>query len=317
MISTQTIENWLSYSGKTIIGCALEMVNSFDEDLAVVYADVGRRFGLSSIRDKCYEVGISEQSMIGIAAGLACNHQHPFAISYAPFITSRVADQLRVFIGDMLCPIRMLGAASGFCAADLGAQLMALEDISITRSIPHLQVVCPADNTETVKVIIAAAKNNKPIYIRLTGGKSVPCVYHEDYDFVIGKAVTLHHGTEIGIISTGTVTYQTQKAVALLEEQGFSCTHLNMHTVKPLDIDALDALKSHKMIVTVEEHSIIGGLGSAVAEHLSAGSHPPLLMLGVKDTYYKADSPERLLERAGLTADGIAQSITAKMPALR
>ena len=261
--------------------------------------------------DKLYNVGIAEQNMIGVAAGFAKEGFIPFANTYASFCTSRCADQVRVNMSYMKLPIKLIGLTAGYGAGILGATHVSIEDVSLMRALPNITVISPADCTEIIKAILAAAKTADPTYIRLTGPMNTPAVYKEDYEFQIGKAISIQEGEDVAIIATGSMVAQSMKASKLLEKEGISCSIINMHTLKPFDTDAvLNADRNHKLIVTVEEHSIIGGLYSAVAELLCReGIHKPVLPIGIEDLFVHAGSYEYQLEKSGLSAESIHRKI--------
>jgi transketolase len=179
------------------------------------------------------------------------------------------------------------------------------------RSIPNLTVVSPADCVEIVKAVFAAAEYEGPMYIRLTGEANNPIVYKEDYNFEIGKAITLREGTDITIIANGTMVYESLEAAKILELEGLCATVVNMHTIKPLDTSVIDkAVASSKVIVTVEEHSVIGGLGGAIAEYKTTlRNAPPQLIIGLPDKFGKVGEHRYLLEKHGLTAKQMADRI--------
>jgi transketolase len=195
--------------------------------------------------------------------------------------------------------------------AFLGNSHFGLEDAAVMRTIPNLTVVSPADCTEIFKTVEAAAKFEGPMYIRLTGAPNNPVVYQEPYDFEIGKAITLREGKDITIIAAGSMVYESLEAAKLLEVQGVSATVVNMHTLKPLDRAPIDkAIKSSKLIVSVEEHTVIGGLGAAVAEYKTTFRNaPPQLIIGLPDAWDITAEYRYLLEYHGLVGPKIAQKI--------
>ena len=251
---------------------AMELAES-NPNVVMLTADLCFFSGLERFKaaypDKLYNVGIAEQNMIGVAAGLAKEGFIPFANTYASFCASRCADQVRVNMSYMRLPIKLIGLTAGYGAGILGATHVSIEDVSLMRALPNITVISPADCTEIIKAVLAAAETPDPTYIRLTGPMNTPIVYKENYDFQIGKAITLQEGEDVAIIATGSMVAQSIKAAKLLEAEGISCSVINMHTLKPLDVDAvIEANKRHKLIVTAEEHSVIGGLYGAVAEVL-------------------------------------------------
>jgi transketolase len=196
----------------------------------------------------------------------------------------------------------------------LGYTHSCIEDLSIMRSIPGITVLSPADCTETAKAINAALECNGPVYIRLTGGGSNPAVYKDDYAYKIGKAIKLKEGNDVSLIATGTMVYACLDVASKLEEQGISTEVIDMHTIKPIDDEMIKAICGYaKLVVTVEEHSIIGGLGSAVSEVKTAISNaPPHLILGLPDQYGKSNDYIKLLDEAGLSVHGIMKSVLKK-----
>lgn len=301
-----------------VFGMAMNDLANEIDNLAVVTADLCFYSGLDRFRighpELLYNVGIAEQNLVGVAGGMCKEGLNTFATTYASFATTRALDQVRVNMGYMQLPIKLIGLTSGFSVGILGATHICIEDLAIMRSIPNIVILSPADGTETYKAVMAAAEYDGPVYIRLTGPMSNPIVYAEDYDYQIGKAITLKEGKDVAIIATGMMVYQAQKAIEELEEKGISCTLVDMHTIKPLDEDCIQNLaKNHSLLVTVEEHSIKGGLGSAVAECLAGEvSRPPQLMLGVADEYSHAATYEYLVDKYGLTSAQIANNIYKK-----
>jgi transketolase len=285
------------------------------KNLMVLSADLGSSSGLSRFKnafpDKFINIGISEQNMIGVAAGLAKEGSVVFATSFAPFIAMRASEQIRMNMGYMDLNIKAVAIGSGIAMAFLGNSHYGIEDASIMRSIPNLTVVSPADCGEIVKTVFAASEYEGPMYIRLTGEANNPVVYKEDYNFEIGKAITLREGSEITIIANGTMVYESLEAAKILELEGLSATVVNMHTIKPLDTSVIDkAVASSKLVVSVEEHSVIGGLGGAISEYkTSLRNAPPQLIIGLPDKFGKVGEHRYLLEKYGLTAKQIAEKI--------
>ncbi len=312
------IRTWSMLGSCGAFGMAALDLPESDDNIVIVTADLCSFSGLERFRgrfpDRFYNVGIAEQNMIGIAAGLTKEGFNVFATTYATFASTRSCDPVRVNMGYMGLGIKLVGLTAGLSVGILGATHMSIEDIAIMRAIPNLTVISPADCTETIKATLAAAKHDGPIYLRLTGGMNNPVVYKNDYDFEIGKAITLREGNDIAIIATGSMVYQSLEAAKILEKQGLSASVIDMHTVKPLDTAVLDkAFDQSKLIVTVEEHSIIGGLGGAVAEYKSKQKNTPVqLTIGIEDTFPHAGDYAYLLEKYGLTAPKIAQKIAEK-----
>ena len=281
----------------------------------MVTGDLGDSSGLARFKntfpDRFINVGIAEQNMIGVAAGLAKEGYNVFATSFGPFITLRSGEQVRMNLGYMELNVKAVAIGSGLSMAFLGNSHYGLEDAAVMRSIPNLTVVSPADCSEIVKVVHAAAEFDGPMYIRLTGAVGNPPVYTEEYDFEIGKAITLREGSEITIFANGTMVYESLEAAKIFELEGLSSTVVNMHTIKPLDTSVIDkAIKSSKLIVSIEEHSVIGGLGSAIAEYKTGTRNaPPQLIMGLPDKFGTVGEHRYLLDKYGLIGPQIAEMI--------
>ena len=281
----------------------------------MVTGDLGDSSGLARFKntfpDRFINVGIAEQNMIGVAAGLAKEGYNVFATSFGPFITLRSGEQVRMNLGYMELNVKAVAIGSGLSMAFLGNSHYGLEDAAVMRSIPNLTVVSPADCAEIVKVVHAAAEFDGPMYIRLTGAVGNPPVYTEEYDFEIGKSITLRKGSDITIFATGSMVYESLEAAKILDNSGISATVVNTHTLKPFDYSAIDiAISSSKIIVTVEEHSIIGGLGSIVAEYKAQFTNSPAqLILGLPDKFGKTAEYRYLLDKYRLVGEKIAVDI--------
>jgi transketolase len=317
-LTTANARQWSRFGSRAVFGQAILALAEHTPDLVVLSADLGNSSGLDRFRnahpDKFINVGIAEQNLIGVAAGLAKEGLTVFATSFAPFISMRAAEPVRMNLGYMHLNVKAVGIGSGLAMGFLGNSHYGLEDVAVMRSIPGITIVSPADCGEIVKTVFAAAKHKGPMYIRLTGGPNNPIVYQSDYEFEIGKAVRVREGSDVTIVACGTMVYHSVEAAKLLEARGISAAVVNMHTIKPLDTDALrSALGSSKLLVTVEEHSVIGGLGSAVAE-FKAGlrNAPPQLILGLPDYFGKTAEHQYLLEKYGLVGAGIADRIEAE-----
>lgn len=314
-INSRNARQWSRLGSRGVLGQAILSLAETKQNLMILSADLGSSSGLGRFKnaypDKFLNIGIAEQNMIGVAAGLAKEGFVVFATSFAPFISMRCSEQIRMNLGYMNLNIKVVAIGSGVAMAFLGNSHYGIEDASIMRSIPNLTVVSPADCAEIVKTVFAAAEYEGPMYIRLTGEGNNPIVHKEDYNFEIGKAITLREGSDITIIANGTMVYESLEAAKLLELQGLSATVVNMHTIKPLDTSVIDkAVASSKVIVTVEEHSVIGGLGGAIAEYKTAlRNAPPQLIIGLPDYFGKVGEYKYLLDKYGLTAKQIAESI--------
>lgn len=298
-----------------VFGVAIPELAKKYNNIKVITADLGLTSGLERYKtaypDKFLNVGIAEQNMIGISAGLAKEGNCVFATTHAAFITMRCFEQVRHNLGYLKYNVKIVGTSSGMVIGMFGNTHYTIEDIALMRVIPNMTVLSSADSVEAVKMAEALAEMDGPAYLRLTGSLNCPMVYTEDYSFEIGKGVVFREGKDVAIIAAGTMVSEALSATTVLEEKGISCTMVNMHTIKPLDTQLLDQIFSaHELIVTVEEHSKIGGLGSAVAEY-KAGipNSPRQIMIGLPDAFGKAGEYQYLLGQYGLTAENIIQTV--------
>ena len=313
-ITKKNIRVWSMLGMRRILGPAMKDIIEQDRKVLFATADTGRYYAyddlLRTYPENVVDVGIAEQNLIGASAGLQNEGFNVYAVTYATFLTSRALDQIRVNLGYMGLGVKLIGEAGGMCDGNFSATHMALEDISNTRNIPNMRVITPADGMELVKTLIALKNAAYPAYVRMTGRFPIPVIYREDYDFEIGKAVTLREGKDVAILSNGTLLGDVLKTAEMLAEKGVDCKVINLHTVKPLDEEALRAVAGCKLVVTAEEHLLYGGLGSAVAEfYAQEPVRPRMLMLSVGTQYPKAQEYDDLLKTCGLTAPQMAESI--------
>lgn len=311
-IRKSEITRWAAMGSRATFGMAILKLYEEEPDFFVMSADLGSSSGLARFYSKYPEafvnVGIAEQNLIGIAGGLAKDGTPVFATSFAPFISMRASEQIRMNMGYMSLNIKAVGLGSGLAMNTLGASHYGLEDIGVMRTIPGMTILCPSDGLQIVKSVEASKHYDGPVYMRLSGGADI--IYNDDFDYEIGRAITLKEGKDLAFIATGSIVSQTLKAADILEEKGISCTVIDMHTIKPLDKIALNSLTECKFIVTVEEHNILGGLGSAVAEYYACRKRRPRqLMLGVNDFYPHPGSYEFLLNQCGLTPEKISERV--------
>ena len=258
--------------------------------------------------DRFIEMGVAEQNMAGIAAGLALSGKIPFISSYAVFSPGRNWDQVRVSICYSEANVKIVGAHAGISVGPDGATHQALEDVAITRVLPNMTVVVPTDSVETKKATIAISKHRGPSYIRF-GREKTPVITKDETPFELGKAIPILAGNDVTIIANGQMVYRAMMAAKELEGKT-SVGVINMHTVKPIDAASIiDAAKETGAIVTAEEHQIIGGLGSAVAEVL-VGHHPvPMERIGVLDTFGESGKPVELMEHYHLGISDIVHAV--------
>ena len=321
-INQSNARQWSRIGSRGVFGQAVLAVAEHHPDMMVISADLGNSSGLDRFKktypEQFLNIGIAEQNMIGVAAGMAKEGYNVFATSFAPFITMRAAEQVRMNLGYMGMNVKAVAIGSGGSMAFLGNSHYGIEDAAVMRAIPNLTVVCPADCAEIFKVVAAAADFEGPMYIRLTGAVGNPPVYTEDYSFEIGKAVVLRAPAAVTMVASGSMVHESLEAAKLLEVAGISAGVINMHTIKPLDTAVLDqAMQASRLLVTVEEHSVIGGLGGAVAEYKSAKrTAPPQLTLGLPDAFDVTGDYRFLLERHGLVAAKIAARVQAELSLL-
>jgi len=275
-----------------------------DERIVAVVAD---SVGSSSLRDfsrqfpdRLINVGIAEQDMVGIAAGLASGGRVPFVCSPTPFLTGRALEQIKVDMAYSFNNVKLVGMSSGLAYGALGATHHSIEDFAWTRVLPNLVVIAPADPLETSQAIVAAAEREGPVFVRLSR-MGVPAVHAPDYRLRIGVAAQLHAGEDVTLIANGVLVSRALDAASLLATAGVSARVINMATVSPIDAAAIEAAaRETGRIVTLEEHSVVGGLGSAVAE-VVVRTHPvPMRMLGVPNVFAPTGSAEWLMKRFGL-----------------
>ena len=313
--TSMNIRIWSRLGSCGAFGQAALDLPEVNDRAVILTADLCSFSGLERFKskypDRLYNIGIAEQNMVCMAAGFAKEGFVPFATSYATFLSMRSADQVKVSMGYMGLPVKLVGMTSGYSVGILGPTHMSLEDIAVMRTLPNVGILSPADCTATVKATLAAAQLDAPVYLRLTGTMNCPIVYKEDFEFEVGKAITLREGAEVSIIATGSMVHNSLKAAEALEELGISAEVVDMHTIQPLDREAIEKACAKKLLVTVEEHSAVGGFGSAVAEVLALKKErPPHLIIGTRGNYPHAGDYAFHLEHSGLTAPQIAKQIT-------
>lgn len=260
--------------------------------------------------ERFFNVGIAEANMVGVAAGMAASGYIPFVHTFAMFCAGRTYDQIRNSIAYPGLNVKLVGTHAGLTVGEDGATHQCIEDLALMRVIPGMTVICPADGNETRAAVKAITEYEGPVYLRL-GRMSVDTVTdRSDYKFEIGKAVTLKEGTDASIIATGCMVQESVKAAEQLEKEGIYVRVLDMHTVKPLDKEAvLAAARETGVIVTAEEHNILGGLGGAVAEVVAADRPVPVLRVGVQDVFGHSGNALELLKKYGLTSEAIAENV--------
>ncbi len=309
-ITERDIKTWASIGSRATFGIAALEQAKKNKDLIVLTSDVSTSAGLDRFRktlpEQYIDVGIAEQNLIGIATGLASENFKVITTTFSPFQVLRCCEQIKMNLGYMNQKVCMVGLASGLSLGSLGYSHCSIEDVGILRSIPNIDIICPADGLEIIKVLEAVLSSKNSCYIRLTGVSNNQIIYENDYDFEIGKSITLTEGEEIIIFCNGAIINECIKASKIFKEKNLSCRVVNMHTIKPIDVNAVKKSLNAKLIITVEEHNIIGGLGSAISEVLSKQpKSPPQLFLGINDTYGKAGDYEFLKKKYGLNSENI------------
>ncbi|MBU0628288.1 MAG: transketolase family protein [Nanoarchaeota archaeon] len=255
-----------------------------------------------------FDVGIAEQNLVATAAGLAASGKIPFASSFAVFITGRAYDQIRLNAGISHLNMKIVGSHAGLLTGEDGASHQSLEDISLMRGIPGMVVIQPCDFVEAKKATIEIAKYKGPVYLRLSRGK-VPVINDENYKFEIGKGIMLKQGKDIAIIATGALVNEALIASDMLKEKGIGARVINIHTIKPIDKEIIiKAAKETGCVITAEDHSIYGGLGSAVAEILAENCPTKMHRIGVNDKFGESGEPSELYKKYGLTAEDIVKA---------
>jgi transketolase len=314
-ITPTNIRTWSMLGSAGTFGVACLDLPNLNDRAVVLTADLRAFSGLDRFQqrfpDRLINVGIAEQNMVGMATGLATEGFTVFATTYATFASARAADPVRVNLGYMGANVKLFGMAGGVSVGILGPTHMSIEDFAIMRAIPNMTVIAPADCTETVKVVHALAEHEGPVYVRLGGGVPYPSVYSSDYEFRIGVPVEICAGDQVGLIATGSMVPVAVAAASLLEAEGKSASVMNVHTLKPLEEASIARFsRQHEVVITIEEHNVFGGLGSAVAEVLAKHQiNRKFSILGIDDFFPHAGSYEHLLEVAGLTPTQIVARV--------
>ncbi|MBQ4155003.1 MAG: transketolase family protein [Clostridia bacterium] len=294
-------------------GNALVELGNLHDDFVVLDADLAAatKTGIfkKAFPERFYDCGIAEQNMMSIAAGIAATGKKVFASSFAMFASGRAFEQVRNSIGYPHLNVVIGATHAGISVGEDGATHQCCEDIALMRTIPGMTVINPADDTEARLAVFAAYEHNGPVYIRF-GRLAVPVVFGDDYKFEIGKGVTLKDGDDITVIASGLMVGESLKAYDMLQEKGVSARIINMPTIKPIDEEIIiKAAKETGKIVTVEEHSVIGGLGSAVCDVVCANCPVPVIKIGVNDTFGHSGPAVELLKNFGLSAENIVDTV--------
>ncbi|MFH1639958.1 MAG: transketolase family protein [Chloroflexota bacterium] len=294
-------------------GTTLVALGKENPDIVVLEADLSKstmtHFFGKEFPSRYFDVGIAEQNMVGIAAGLAASGKIPFASSFAVFVPGRCFDQIRMSVALPHLNVKLVATHSGISVGEDGSSHHAIEDLSLACALPGFTVIAPADATETAQAVRLAAGCTGPFYIRLVRPRS-PVIFDDNYQFVLGKAVTLREGNDATIMAIGIMVAEALKAADELKQEGINCRVLNMSTVKPIDEAAIImAATETGAIVTAEEHLKHGGLGSIVARVVVSHHPVPVAFVAMNDTYAESGKGAELMAKYGLTAKDIAESV--------
>ena len=292
-------------------GKALVELGEKNPDILVLDADLAAATKTGAFKkafpERFFDTGIAEGNMMGVAAGLATTGYTVFASSFAMFSAGRAFEQVRNTIAYPHLNVKIGATHAGISVGEDGASHQCCEDIALMRSIPGMVIINPADDIEARAAVFAAAEHDGPVYMRF-GRLAVPRIFDESYKFEIGKAVTLKEGSDVTIIATGLMVNEALTAAEELSKEGISAEVINMHTIKPLDKDAIiKSAKKTGCIVTAEEHNVVGGMGDAVCDAVCSEYPVPVVKVGVEDTFGKSGPAVELLHIFGLDADNIVK----------
>lgn len=305
MSDIKTVATRVSY------GEALVELGKQRDDFIVLDADLAEATNTGKFKkafpDRFYDCGIAEQNLMSVASGIATTGKRVFASSFAMFAAGRAYEQVRNGIGYPHLPVIIGATHAGISVGEDGATHQCNEDIALMRTIPGMTVISPADDTEAKQAVFAAMEIDGPVYIRF-GRLAVPVIFDESHEFVVGKANLVKDGTDVTIIATGLMVNEAIEAEKLLAKEGVSARIINMHTIKPIDREAVvKAAKETGAIVTAEEHSVVGGLGSAVSEVVCEECPVPVVKLGINDVFGHSGPAGDLLDEFGLRAVNIVE----------
>ena len=294
-------------------GEALEELGKENDKIVVLDADLAQTtktcMFAKSFPDRFFDVGIAEQNLMGVAAGLANSGFIPYASSFAVFATGRAYDQIRNSIAYPNFNVKICASHAGVTAGEDGATHQMIEDISLMRTLPNMKVMCTSDDLQTKWAVKEISKIDGPVYLRLCRLAS-PIIYDENTKFEFGKGVQIGDGTDASVIATGVTVSEAIKAQEILKEKGINIRLIDIHTIKPIDKEIIiKAAKETKKIITIEDHNIIGGLGSSVCEVLSENYPVNVKRIGIKDTFGTSGRGTDLMKYFGITAEDIVKEI--------
>lgn len=294
-------------------GAGLTELGKRNNNIVALCADLTGSLKMNDFKsnhpDRFFQVGVAEANMMGIAAGLTIGGKIPFTGTFANFSTSRVYDQIRQSIAYSGKNVKICASHAGLTLGEDGATHQVLEDIGMMKMLPNMVVINPCDYNQTKLATIAIAEHKGPVYLRF-GRPKVPNFTPEKTDFQIGKAIQLTEGVDVSIFATGHLVWEALEACKQLKEQGVSAEIINIHTIKPLDDNAiLKSVTKTRCVVTAEEHQLNGGLGDSICQLLSRELPSPIEMIGVNDSFGESGTPRQLMEKYGLTSKEIIQSV--------
>ena len=294
-------------------GEILEKLGEENKDIVVLDADLSAATKTSIFAkkypDRFFDMGIAEANMMGVAAGMASCGKIPYVSTFAAFAAGRTYDQIRSSICYPNLNVKICATHAGITVGEDGATHQMLEDIALMRALPNMKVLCPSDDVETKYLIEQISKIKGPVYVRLAR-LATPGIYEENQTFEIGKAVQIGEGTDATVFATGVVVSEAIKAMEILEKEGIHIRVVDMHTIKPIDKEMIiKSAKETKKLISIEDHSVIGGLGSAIAEVLTEEYPCKLIRMGIKDTFGKSGNAVELLKYFGLTCDEIVKAV--------
>ena len=318
--SKSIARQWSRIGPRGIYGQSLLEIAKKNKNIFAISADLGNSSGLerfsNSIPERFLNIGIAEQNMVGFSSGLSTLGFNVFISSFAPFITMRAGEQVRMNLSYMQSNVKLVSIGSGISMGFLGNSHFGLEDISIINSLPEIPIICPSDCLEILKATEALAKFNGPAYLRLTGASPAPIINIDDYKFEIGKSIILETGNDILILSHGIVLSNCLKAAAdIRDNYGISVQVENVHTLRPLDIDLIERMHNYEYIFIIEEHSKIGGLGTIISDFLfeNGSKNGNLFKIGLPPRFLKSGTYKQLMIRYGLDHSSIEKSIISKL----
>jgi transketolase len=306
------MERKMGMATRDAYGKALVELGKENKDVVVLDADLSKStrteaFG-KAYPERFIDIGIQESNLVGIASGLASCGKIPFISSFACFLMNKGYEQLRMGVALPRLDVKVVTSHGGISVGEDGASQQSIEDFTLAVSLPNFTVIVPADEFATKALVKKSAYHKGPIYMR-TGRSKAPMVYNEKSNFEIGKGIKLREGRDVCLIGTGMMTFEALEAAELLKQKGIEASVIDMHTLKPLDEKCLiEEARKTRAVVTAEEHSIWGGLGSVVSQALSKNFPVPMEFVAVNDTYAESGSPDELFEKYGLTSKKISEA---------